>query len=121
MEEIMKNKKNLAVLLLTGTMLLGVTSCTDTSSSLTTQGETDKKSSIVISDGIIGGEVSVVGDLTETNIGSDITITALPDFGYELLNQILMYEGLGKNKKALFFKNFSDMLKFLEVFENENS
>lgn len=82
----MKNKRNLAVLLLTGTMLLGVTSCSDTTSSLTTQGETDKKSSIVISDGIIGGEVSVVGDLTETNIGSDITITALPDFGYELLN-----------------------------------
>lgn len=42
-------------------------------------------------------------------------------FGYELLNQILMYEGLPKNKKVLFFKNFADILKFLEVFENENS
>lgn len=42
-------------------------------------------------------------------------------FGYELLNRVLMYEGLAKNKGALFFQNFGEILKFLKGFEDENS
>lgn len=88
-----------------------------------------KPSKEVIDYAIIGADIEDVNCDTVWMVGNSMQDiqTAFNSnirpviFGYELLNQILMCDGIEPKKNALYFRNHGEFLKMLEEFKNENS
>ena len=96
-----------------------------------TKGDIDyrKPSKEVVDYALIGADVDDVNTDTVWMVGNSMQdiYTAYNShirpviFGYDLLMQILLKEGIEPKKNALYFKNYNEFLEMLEEFKNENA